>query len=46
MAIEQKFMLATQDARQGDTGHGVRYVHGICLALAILAIIGVMTITT
>jgi hypothetical protein len=46
MATGQKTTLTTQDARQGDTGHGVRYVLGIGLALAVLAMICVMTFTT
>jgi hypothetical protein len=46
MDVEHKAILTTQDARQGDTGHGVRYVLGISLALAILMMIGVMTFTT
>jgi hypothetical protein len=46
MAIDHRTTLSSQDARQGDTGHGVRYVLGIGLALAILAMIGVMTFTT
>jgi hypothetical protein len=46
MAIEQKSAMSTQDARQGDTGHGVRYVLGISLALAVIMMISVMVFTT
>ncbi len=46
MAIEDKTVLTEQDARQGDTGHGVRYVLGIGLFLAVLVMIGVLTFAT
>ncbi len=35
---------SAQDARQGETGQGVRYVLGIGLLLAVIAMIAVMTL--
>ena len=36
---------SVQDARQGETGQGVRYVLGFGLLLAVVAMIAVMVLT-
>lgn len=46
MATQQRTVLNTSHARQGDTGNGVRYVLGYSLVLAILAMIGTLTFAT
>ena len=38
--------MTTENARQGDTGHGVRYVLGFSMLFAVLAMIGVLFFAT
>jgi hypothetical protein len=38
---EKPVKISTDDARQGETGHGVRYVLIISLFLAVVALVAV-----
>ena len=42
MATERSYKLDTDDARQGETGHNVRYVLASGLVLGLAAYVAVM----